>query len=559
MVSMDGKKIKSQELVERILEKRNLIESNMEKFLNPELLDFKNPFDFENMDKIIDKIIEVHQTAGRIFVYGDYDVDGISGTSFLVRFFREINYDVDYYIPNRSESEYGVSRENIDYFYKNNGKLVITVDTGYNTMEDVKYARSLGMDVIVTDHHKTVKESFDDEILYLNPKLSQNYKFKSLSGAGVAFKLAQGICIRLNLDMGLIYKYLDIVMIGTIADVVPMIDENRIIIKNGLKIIKNTKVKGLGYLLNYLRLNRKDVTTTDVSYYISPLINSLGRVGTSKVGADFFIKEDDFDLYNIIEDMKTLNKERRNLEKFIYDDAMKKIHRTGLDIREVPVLILSSPKWHSGVIGVVSSRLSLKFNKPVILIAFEGEYGKASCRSVANISIFNLLADVKHLLVRYGGHDLAAGFVIHKNKLNDLKEYLINNTPKIENKLAVTKNNDLIEYDFDISIDEIDSEIFKFLEIMGPFGSQNPHVLFHSKGVKFKNIKTFGVDYRHFNSEIIRNGKKYISVGFDLAEKVDLEEKNDINYDIIYYPEKVFFRDEEHIQIVLKDIAINNK
>nr|WP_241635030.1 single-stranded-DNA-specific exonuclease RecJ [Fusobacterium gastrosuis] len=556
---MDGKKIKSQELVERILEKRNLIESNMEKFLNPELLDFKNPFDFENMDKIIDKIIEVHQTAGRIFIYGDYDVDGISGTSFLVRFFREINYDVDYYIPNRSESEYGVSRENIDYFYKNNGKLVITVDTGYNTMEDVKYARSLGMDVIVTDHHKTVKESFDDEILYLNPKLSQNYKFKSLSGAGVAFKLAQGICIRLNLDMGLIYKYLDIVMIGTIADVVPMIDENRIIIKNGLKIIKNTKVKGLGYLLNYLRLNRKDVTTTDVSYYISPLINSLGRVGTSKVGADFFIKEDDFDLYNIIEDMKTLNKERRNLEKFIYDDAMKKIHRTGLDIREVPVLILSSPKWHSGVIGVVSSRLSLKFNKPVILIAFEGEYGKASCRSVANISIFNLLADVKHLLVRYGGHDLAAGFVIHKNKLNDLKEYLINNTPKIENKLAVTKNNDLIEYDFDISIDEIDSEIFKFLEIMGPFGSQNPHVLFHSKGVKFKNIKTFGVDFRHFNSEIIRNGKKYISVGFDLAEKVDLEEKNDINYDIIYYPEKVFFRDEEHIQIVLKDIAINNK
>lgn len=559
MVSMDGKKIKSQELVERILEKRNLIESNMEKFLNPELLDFKNPFDFENMDKIIDKIIEVHQTAGRIFIYGDYDVDGISGTSFLVRFFREINYDVDYYIPNRSESEYGVSRENIDYFYKNNGKLVITVDTGYNTMEDVKYARSLGMDVIVTDHHKTVKESFDDEILYLNPKLSQNYKFKSLSGAGVAFKLAQGICIRLNLDMGLIYKYLDIVMIGTIADVVPMIDENRIIIKNGLKIIKNTKVKGLGYLLNYLRLNRKDVTTTDVSYYISPLINSLGRVGTSKVGADFFIKEDDFDLYNIIEDMKTLNKERRNLEKFIYDDAMKKIHRTGLDIREVPVLILSSPKWHSGVIGVVSSRLSLKFNKPVILIAFEGEYGKASCRSVANISIFNLLADVKHLLVRYGGHDLAAGFVIHKNKLNDLKEYLINNTPKIENKLAVTKNNDLIEYDFDISIDEIDSEIFKFLEIMGPFGSQNPHVLFHSKGVKFKNIKTFGVDFRHFNSEIIRNGKKYISVGFDLAEKIDLEEKNDINYDIIYYPEKVFFRDEEHIQIVLKDIAINNK
>lgn len=560
MVSMNEKKLKSQELISQILEKRNLIDDhNIDKFTNPNFLDFRNPFDFENMDKIIDKIIETHKNKGKIFIYGDYDVDGISGTSFLVRFFRDINYEVDYYIPNRSESEYGVSRENIDYFHKNNGKLVITVDTGYNTIEDIKYARALGMDIIVTDHHKTVKESFDDEILYLNPKLSQSYKFKNLSGAGVAFKLAQGICLRLNLDMQLIYQYLDIVMIGTIADVVPMLDENRIIIKNGLKIIKNTKVKGLSYLLNYLRLSKKNMTTTDVSYYISPLINSLGRVGTSKLGADFFIVEDDFDLYNIIEDMKTLNKERRNLEKFIYDDAMKKIHRTGLNTRETPILILSSPKWHSGVIGVVSSRLSLKYNKPVVLIAFEGEYGKASCRSVSNISIFNLLADVKDLLVRYGGHDLAAGFVIHKNKLNDLKEHLISCTPKIEqqiNNRDAEKNQKLISYDFELSIDKIDEEVFNFLEIMEPFGSHNPHVLFYSESIKLKNIKTFGVDSRHFNAEIEKEGTEYITVGFDLAEKLETQNTNN-RYNIVYYPEKIILRDEEKIQIVLKDIIIN--
>lgn len=557
MMSMNGKRIKSYELMKKILEKRNLIEdSDIEKFTNPNFLDFRNPFDFENMDKIIDKILDTHKNGGRIFIYGDYDVDGISGTSLLVRFFREINYDVDYYIPNRSESEYGVSRENIDFFHKRNGKLVITVDTGYNSIDDVKYARTLGMDIIVTDHHKTVKESFDDEILYLNPKLSQNYKFKNLSGAGVAFKLAQGICIRLSLDMELIYKYLDIVMIGTIADVVPMIDENRIIIKNGLKIIKDTNIKGLAYLLNYLRLNKKTMTTTDVSYYISPLINSLGRVGISKVGADFFIKEDDFDLYNIIEDMKTLNKERRSLEKIIYDDAMKKIQRIGLDVREVPILILSSPKWHSGVIGVVSSRLSLKYHKPVILIAFEGEYGKASCRSVANISIFNLLSEIKHLLVRYGGHDLAAGFVIHKSKLNELKDYLIKNTPKIiQNKDLDSKSNEeLVAFDFEVSIDEIDSEIFKFMDMMGPFGSHNPHVLFYSRNIKFKDLKTFGVDFRHFNGEITKNDVKYNTVGFDLSEKIDQRNYENIEYDIVYYPEKVILKDEEVIQIVLKDI-----
>lgn len=554
---MNVGKIKSYDLIRKILEKRNLIENcDIEKFTNPNFLDFRNPFDFENMDKIIDKILEVHKKGGKIFIYGDYDVDGISGTAFLIRFFREINYNVDYYIPNRSEDEYGVSKKNIDFFYKKNGKLVITVDTGYNTIEDVKYARSLGMDIIVTDHHKTIKESFDDEILYLNPKLSQNYKFKNLSGAGVAFKLAQGICIRLNLDMELIYKYLDIVMIGTIADVVPMVDENRIIIKNGLKIIKNTNVKGLAYLLNYLRLNKKEMTTTDVSYYISPLINSLGRVGISKVGADFFIKEDDFDLYNIIEDMKTLNKERRSLEKVIYDDAMRKIEKIGLDNQKVPILILSSPKWHSGVIGVVSSRLSLKYHKPVILIAFEGEYGKASCRSVANISIFNLLSEVKHLLIRYGGHDLAAGFVIHKSKLNDLKEYLVKNTPTIiETKnFSQNTNNEIINYDFELPIDEINSEIFKFIEMMGPFGSHNPHVLFYSRNIKFSNLKTFGVDSRHFNGEITKNSIKYSTVGFDLSEKIDEKNNETMEYDIVYYPEKIVLKDQQVIQIVLKDI-----
>ncbi|MBQ3437199.1 MAG: DHH family phosphoesterase, partial [Fusobacterium sp.] len=173
-----GRKYNARDLVEKILEKRNFPNNyDIDKFIEPKFSDFRNPFDFENMAKIIEKIIEIHKNNGKIFIYGDYDVDGISGTAFLTRFFQEINIDVDYYIPNRTESEYGVSKDNIDYFHKNNGKLIITVDTGYNTIEDVKYARSLGMDIIVTDHHKTVKESFDDEILYLNPKLSENYKF----------------------------------------------------------------------------------------------------------------------------------------------------------------------------------------------------------------------------------------------------------------------------------------------------------------------------------------------------------------------------------------------
>jgi single-stranded-DNA-specific exonuclease recJ len=408
--------------------------------------------------------------------------------------------------------------------------------------------------VIVTDHHKTVKEKFDDEVLYLNPKLSKNYKFEYLSGAGVAFKLAQGICQSLDMNMEIIYKYLDIVMIGTIADVVPMIDENRLIIKKGLKIIKNSKVKGLSYLLNYLRLNKKKLTTTDVSYYISPLINSLGRVGVSKMGADFFVKDDEFDLYNIIEEMKEQNKNRRSLEKIIYDDAMKKIEKLNQTIGELPLIILSSSRWHAGVIGVVSSRLSLKFNVPVILIAFDGDEGKASCRSVGNISIFNYLTEIKDLLVRYGGHDLAAGFVIKRENLGRVREFLLNkiSSNNIENETTKIKRTNKT-HDYELDLTKIDTKVFEFMEKMAPFGISNPHPLFYDNDIQLKDIKRFGVDSRHFNGYVYKNNIKYNVVGFDLANEI--KEKYFLKkYSIIYYPEKIFLNDEEVIQIILKDI-----
>ena len=545
------------ELIKELLEKRGHESRNqIEKFINPDYSDFRNPFDFENMEAIVNKIISARENKEKIFIYGDYDVDGISGTAFLTKFFNEIGIIADCYIPSRKETDYGVSKKSIDYFHKKQGKFVITVDTGYNTIEDVRYAKSLGIEIIVTDHHKTVKEKFDDEILYLNPKLSKTYKFQYLSGAGVAFKLAQGICMSLGLDMEIIYKYLDIVMIGTIADVVPMIDENRLIIKKGLKIIKNTKVKGLSYLLNYLRLNKKTLTTTDVSYYISPLINSLGRVGISRMGADFFLKDDDFDLYNIIEEMKEQNKQRRALEKYIFDDAMRKIKNLKIPLDKLSVIFLSSSKWHPGVIGVVSSRLTIKFNIPVVLVAIEGDYGKASCRSVGDISIFNLLSAVKNLLERYGGHDLAAGFVIHKENISKVREYFIKAIPKMKVEYNKSKKDYEKNFDFELPIEDLGDKTFEFMEKMGPFGSNNPHPLFFDRNLKLDEIKRFGVDFRHFNGIIYKDNVSYNAVGFELAEKIASDYMNKA-YNIVYYPEKVILNDEEVIQIILKSIKEN--
>ncbi len=527
-------------------------EKSVNEFISPKISDFRDPFKFEKMASVVEKILEKREKNEKIFIYGDYDVDGITAAVFLVKVFSEIGIDVDYYIPNRMEEGYGLDKKAIDFMKKRNCKLVITVDTGVNSIEDVRYANSLGIEVIITDHHKSIKEDEDDELLLLNPKLSDTYEFKFLSGAGVALKVAQGVYLKLESDLNKLYQYMDIVMIGTVADVVPMIDENRIIIKEGLKALKQTKVKGLMYLLKYLKFQSKDLNTTDVSYFISPLINSLGRIGISKIGADFFLKNDEFEIYNIIEEMKKSNKKRRELEKNIYDEADYKIRK--MQKNEGRCAFLYSEKWHSGVIGVVSSRLSVKYNMPVALIAVKDGVGKASCRSVKGISVFNIFQDMKDKLVRFGGHDLASGFIVKQSKLKEVEKIF---KEKI-GKLKAEEEKKILKIDMKYSIENIDDKIFDAMESMAPFGLENSYPLFLDEDLSFEYIKKFGVNDRHFNGIIVKNGKKYHMVAFDLGHKINEIESKIQKFDIVYYPEKVYYKGEEIMQIRIKDIKIKD-
>ncbi|MDK4510347.1 single-stranded-DNA-specific exonuclease RecJ [Fusobacterium necrophorum] len=545
----------SEKLLTTLLKNRGIQDfSKLHEFINPSVSSFRNPFLFENMETVVSMLERAKQNRTRICIYGDYDVDGITGTAFLVKVFRQIEMDVVYYIPSREEEGYGLTKKNIDFLYEKRVRLVITVDTGYNSLEDIAYARAKGMEVIISDHHKTVREAGDEDILFLNPKLSQSYEFKFLSGAGVALKIAQAFYQKLSLDLDGLYQYLDIVMIGTIADVVPMVDENRIIIKNGLKVLQKTKVKGLAYLLKYLKFGDKNINTTDVSYYISPLINSLGRVGTSRMAADFFIKEDDFEIYNIIEEMKKLNKRRRELEKNIYDDAIRAIEKAGK--KRLSCIFLSSRRWHPGVIGVVSSRLSLKFQVPVVLIALEGKLGKASCRSIKNVSIYNVLEEVKEELVRYGGHDLAAGFTIEEEKIEKVKRYFMESFSKKTRNVEEKKKYNI---DMELPLEVVGESLLQDIEKISPFGSENPHPLFLEKNLSFREIRKFGVDQRHFNGILVKEGKEYPAVGFDLGHRIHLDSYLAQSFDIVYYPEKVNLHGEKMIQIRIKDIIIKDE
>ena len=527
-------------------------EKGVDEFINPKISDFRDPFKFEKMTSVVDKILEKREKKEKIFIYGDYDVDGITAAVFLVKVFSEIGIEVDYYIPNRMEEGYGLDKKAIDFMKKRGCKLVITVDTGVNSIEDVRYAESLGIDVIVTDHHKSTKDKEDDELLLLNPKLSETYEFKYLSGAGVALKVAQGVYKKLNADKEKLYQYMDIVMIGTVADVVPMVDENRIIIKEGLKVLRNTKVKGLMYLLKYLKFQNKEINTTDVSYFISPLINSLGRIGISKMGADFFLKNDEFEIYNIIEEMKKSNKKRRELEKAIYEEADHKIKK--MDKKSLRCAFLYSKKWHPGVIGVVSSRLSVKYNMPIALVALRDNIGKASCRSIKGVSVFNIFHTMRDKLVRFGGHDLASGFIVKQENLKDVERIFKENIDEI----TAEQEKKALKIDMELPVEQVDNRVFEAMESLAPFGLDNPHPLFIDKNLSFDHIKKFGVNDRHFNGIIKKNGRGYHMVAFDMGRKINELEAKIQKFDIVYYPEKVIYKGEEIIQIRIKDIKIKD-
>jgi single-stranded-DNA-specific exonuclease len=535
----------------RLLYNRGLYENeDINRFLANDLKGFRNPFGFERMNEAIDKILKIRANNETLYIYGDYDVDGITATAFLTLVFRRVGINVKYYIPNRMDEGYGLNKRALKEIYSNQGKLVITVDTGVNSMEEIIYARERGIDIIITDHHKLVEEE-DKEILTINPKLSLDYPFKLLSGAGVALKLAQALYMRLEETLDKLYEYIDIIMIGTVADVVPMIDENRLIIHKGLEVIKNTKVKGLVYLLRYLKFGDKDLTTTDISFFISPLLNALGRVGDSTIGVDFFVEDDEFTIYNIIEEMKKSNKKRRSLERNTFNDIDKKYSV----MKNMDFIFEASEEWHPGIIGVVSSRLALKYHVPVVLITLKNDYGKASCRSIEGVNIFNILSAISRKFVRFGGHDLAAGFVVHKNKLDFVKD-------RIEE--AIRSGSDshkerFISIDYEMPLEKIDDEFLKNLKKLSPYGLDNPQPLFLDRDMEFVGSKKFGVENRHFKTFLKKGDKIYSAVAFNLGDKIEDKVYSFQKFDIVYYPEKIYYKGEEILQIKIKDFQFKDE
>lgn len=377
-VEVIARKYGISKLLAMILVNRNIVEDEkVNVFLKPTRRDFYNPFLMPDMDKAVDRIIKAIDNNEKIMIFGDYDVDGITSTTVLKKFLIDRGASVSEYIPNRLHEGYGLNKDAIKKIVDDKYDLIITVDCGISGIEEVEYANSLGIETIVTDHHEP-GEVLPKAIAVVDAKRKDNtYPFKGLAGVGVVFKLIQAISQKLNLEEKEFLKYLDLVCLGTISDIVPLVDENRVITKLGLKLVEVTKNIGLKTLINVA--GYKTIDSNTISFGIAPRINACGRMGHAKEALNLFFEEDEQKAETIAKKLNEYNSERQEIEQKIFKEAVEQIEREN---NNKEVIVLGKENWHHGVIGIVASKITEMYFKPSILICFEEEIGKGSGRSI---------------------------------------------------------------------------------------------------------------------------------------------------------------------------------
>ena len=533
------------ELLATVLVNRNIVgEKEVELFLNPTRNDFHDPYLMPDMRQAVDRIVKAIENKEKTMIYGDYDVDGITSITVLSRFFKERGLEVGAYIPNRLDEGYGLNKEAIKQIADEGYKLIITVDCGISGTEEVAYAYELGMEVIITDHHEPLDE-LPNALAIIDCKRKDNkYPFNSLAGVGVAFKLIQALGIELKLDEKEYLKFLDIVCIGTISDIVPLVDENRVIAKLGLKLVEQTRSPGVRALLNAAAY--KEVNSNTVSFGIAPRINACGRMGHERDALDLFLTENIVEANKITEKLNEYNKKRQDIEKKIFEEAIDKIEKENL--KENNALVVGAEDWHHGVIGIVASKITELYFKPSILICFEGEDGKGSGRSIPGFDLHAALCSSSKYLEKYGGHEMAIGLSLKKDKFDDFK--------KVFEEIAKEANTEeivpVIKIDKEINLKDITLESVKSLKLLEPFGESNKTPIFIYKNLRIDSIRALS-EGKHLKLTL-KDGNTIINaIGFNMG-KCSEEYLIGDRVDVIGVLETNVFNGVESVQINMKDI-----
>ena len=520
-------------------------QDEIEVFLHPRRNDFHDPFLLPDMEKAVDRIVKAINNNEKVAIYGDYDVDGITSSTVLHRFLKDRGLDTDIYIPNRLSEGYGLNSNEINKIAETGHTLIITVDCGITGKEEVALAKTLGIDTIVTDHHEPPQEDgLPDAVAVVDAKRKDNkYPFNGLAGVGVAFKLTQALTQRLNIREEQNLKYLDIVCVGTISDIVPLVDENRTISQLGLRLVKQTRNVGLRVLLESIGYKKIDSNT--VSFGVAPRINACGRMGHEREALQLFLTDNIEEAKEITQKLNNYNLERQDIEKRIFDEAQEMLK---IEENKLPCIVLAKENWHHGVIGIVSSKMTEMYGKPSILLSIEENLEKGSGRSVPGFDLHEALENCKENIKQFGGHSMAVGITLEKEKFEAFKEAF----EKYAENMNVSEIVPVINVDEKLSLDDISIQNIKELEILEPFGEANKMPIFQISNLKIDSIRAIS-EGKHLKMTL-KDEKRVIDViGFNmgnLAEEYPIGTKVDIvgNLEINNY------RGIENIQINLKDI-----
>jgi single-stranded-DNA-specific exonuclease len=551
------------EITSKLLSIRKIKKEDINSFLNPSIKNFlPNPNNLIDMKKSTLRSISAIKNKEKIGIFGDYDVDGATSTALLGKYFSRLKIDYETYIPDRKKEGYGPSVKSFEELINNGAKIIFTVDCGTLSFEAIDYAKKRNIDVIVLDHHQS-EVKLPNAYSIVNPnRLDDKSNLQYLCAAGVSFMFLVSLnrelrinnwFINNNINEPNLINYLDLVSLGTVCDVVPLVGLNRAIVKQGLKVIKSKKNLGLKTLLDICKIETKP-SIYHLGYMLGPRINAGGRVGKCSHGANLLLNSNPKEAFKLASELDQFNKERQILEK----DLLQKILNEIKDYSNDPVLVLSGKNWHEGVIGIVAARLKDKFNKPVIIISIENNIGKASARSIVGFDIGSVIiaATQEKLLLKGGGHKMAGGFSIMVDNIEKFKKFIFRKFRNINEDLTSEKP---LLLDSVISPSALNLDFYNKVNTLAPFGSGNPEPKFIIEDLKTINGKIVGE--KHVKSVLIgKDGGSIKTISFNALENGlggYLLKKNNKLFNIAGKLSLNEWKGQSNVEFIIDDISVN--
>jgi single-stranded-DNA-specific exonuclease len=514
-----------------------------EKFLNSKLEHLLDPYSFLEMHKAVDIIRRAQRNKERVMIFGDYDVDGITAVTLLKDTLKKMGLDAVHYLPHRIKEGYGLTKDILQVAGEKDIKVLITVDCGISNHQEINQLRRHNIDVVVTDHHEPSTGKLPPASSIINPKLKDSgYKFRDLAGVGVAYKFCQAIS-----GSGL-HDDLDLVSLGTIADVVPLTGENRVIAREGLIRLAHTKRPGLQALIENAGIKNKKFNSTIVSFILAPRLNASGRMSSAEISLNLLMSETEEEAKQLAKVVDAHNRERQKIENKTLQEAEDLINKE-INFKEHKIIVIAKENWHQGVLGIVASKLADRFYRPAIVISLDEDLCKGSGRSIKNFHLFQALLECKEFLSTFGGHSHAVGLVITKDSIEDFKRN-INRLAK--EKLSLEDLLPSLEIDMELSLFDLNEEVISELETLEPFGTGNAEPLFYTRNLKLKGEPQ--VLSRETLKFWVSDGNiTYQAIGFGMSNFKDSLKEAD-SFDLVYSPRIDSWQDKTGVLLEARDI-----